>query len=346
MTHMSYTFEAEISPGMAPRDVVSLAQIAEDGGFDRLGISCIALWPDTYQLQALVAANTTRIRIGSMVTNPYTRHAAVHAAALATLDELSEGRAFCGLGVGAGLEALGLQYPQPVRTLRESITAITRLLAGETVSMQGRTLMLNAARLHRPATHKVPIAIGTRSKQVMRLAGELADIALVGARHLTPALVAQYRGWLAEGAARAGRRADAIEVMPRITLCISRDERLAITSVKRYAAHYLDILGERGPPVDAARRVAISDALKQARGWYFDLERHDPPALLDLVDDALTRAFAVVGTPEQCADQIRALLALGFRGVSCNLAPVVRSSNYLGLRETLEGAAEMLALLR
>ena len=212
--------------------------------------------------------------------------------------------------------------------------------------MRGQTLTLNEARLHRPPAHKIPIAIGTRSEQVMRLTGELANIALVGARHLTPALVAQYRGWLAEGAVRAGRRADEIEVMPRITLCISRDESRAITSVKRYAAHYLDILGERGPPVDPARRAAISDVLKTARGWYFDLERYDPPGLLDLVDDALARAFAVVGTPEQCADQIRTLLALGFQGVSCNLAPVIGSSNYIGVRQTLEGAAEMLALLK
>ncbi len=343
---MTYTFEAEISPGMAPREVVGLAQLAEDGGFHRLGISCVALWPDTYQLQALVAANTSRIGIGSMVTNPYTRHAAVHAAALATLDELSDGRAFCGMGVGAGLEALGIHYKQPVRTLRESVTAITRLLAGETVSMQGQTLMLDGACLLRPPAHKVPIAIGTRSEQVMRLTGELADIALVGARHLTPDIVAQYRGWLAEGAARAGRSPDAIEVMPRITLCVSHDEALAITSVKRYAAHYLDILGERGPPVDPARRAAISHALKEARGWYFDLARYDPPALLELVDDALARAFAVVGTPEQCAEQVRSLLALGFRGVSCNLAPTNQASNYLGLKETLEGAAEMLALLK
>jgi 5,10-methylenetetrahydromethanopterin reductase len=342
---MPYTFEAEISPGMAPRDVISLAQLVEDGGFARLGISCIALWPDTYQLQALVAANTRRIHIGSMVTNPYTRHAAGHAAALATLDELSEGRAFFGIGAGAGLEALGLQDPKPVRTLRDSITAITRLLAGETVSMQSQTLVLNEARLHRPPIHKVPIAIGTRSEQVMRLAGALADIALVGARHLTPTLIGQYRRWLAEGAARAGRSPDAIEVMPRITLCISRDAPRAITSVKRYAAHYLNILGERGPAVDPARHGAISEVLKQARGWYFDVERYDPPALFDLIDDDLTRAFAVVGTPEQCAEQIRAVLALGFQGVSCNLAPVIGGSNHAGLRETLEGAAEMLALL-
>ena len=343
---MAYIFEAEISPGMASREVVALAQIAEDAGFDRLGISCVALWPDTYQLQALVAAATRRIRIGSMVTNPYTRHAAVHASALATLDEISDGRAFCGIGTGAGLEAFGIAYPQPVRTLRETVTAIRGLLAGETVTFEGQTLKLDAARLLRPPAHTVPIAIGTRSEQIMKLAGELADVALVGARHLTPPIVAQYRIWLAEGAARVGRDAAKIEVMPRVTLCISHDERLALESVKRYTAHYVDILGDRGPAMDPNRRAAISRTLKQATGWYFDLARYDPPEMLALIDDDLTRAFAIVGTPEQCAAQIREMLALGFEGVSCNLAPTNRQSNYLGVKETLDGAAEMLALLK
>lgn len=342
---MTYTFEAEISPGMAPNEAIALAQIAEDAGFHRLGISCVALWHDTYQLQALAAANTKKIRIGSMVTNPYTRHPAVHAAALATLDEISGGRAFCGMGVGAGLEALGLSYPKPVRTLRETITAIKALLAGETVTMDGETLKLHGASLNRPPQHHVPIAIGTRSEQVMQLAGELADIALVGARHHTPELVAQYRSWLAAGAARVGRDASTIQLMPRITLCISHDEQLAIDSVKRYAAHYLDIFGANGPPVDPAKREAIVRTLKDARGWYFDLDRYDPPEMLALVDNDLTRAFAIVGTPEQCAGQIRDLLRLGFHGVSCNLAPVIRVTNYLGLKETLDGAAEMLNLL-
>lgn len=342
---MTPLFEAEISPCMPAHDVVSLAVQAEEAGFDRLGISCVALWPDTYQLQALAAAATRRIRVGSMVTNPYTRHAAVHAAALATLDDVSGGRAFCGLGVGAGLEPLGIAYPRPARALRETVQAIRGLLAGDSVSLDGETLKLVDARLRCPPAGRVPIAIGTRSPQVMRLAGELADIALVGARHLTPELVARYRGWLAEGAKRVGRDPSVIQVMPRITLCVSRDEGRAIDSVKRYAAHYLEILGENGPPVEPTRRAAILDCLRHARGWYFDLDRHDPPALMDLIDTDLARAFAVAGTPAQCAARVRAVLALGFEGVSCNLAPVIGGSNHAGLAETLEGAAEMLRLL-
>ena len=330
------TFEAEITPGMAPAEAVELGCLVEQAGFDRLGISCVALWPDTYQLQALIAARTERIQIGSMVTNPYTRHASVHASALATLQELSGGRAFCGLGVGAGLEELGLNYPRPVATLRETIATIRDLLVG---SSSGDLQVL------RPHEQAVPIAIGTRSEQVMKLAGEVADIALVGARHLTPQIVARYRGWLAEGAARVGRDVNEIEVLPRVTLCVSDDEELAINSVKRFAAHYLDILGDYRPPVDPGRRSAIVATLADATGWYFDLDRYDPPAMLDLIDGDLARKFAIVGTPQQCASQLRDLMALGFGGVSCNLAAVNRGSMYEGLRETIQGGAKVLALL-
>ena len=168
------TFEAEITPGMASAEAVELGCLVEDAGFDRLGVSCVAFWPDTYQLQALIAARTQRIQIGSMVTNPYTRHAAVHASALATLQELSGGRAFCGIGVGAGLEDLGIHYPRPVHTLRETVDAIRSLLSGREVVFDGETLTLDRARLIRPPTQPVPIAIGTRSPGVMKLAGEIA----------------------------------------------------------------------------------------------------------------------------------------------------------------------------
>jgi 5,10-methylenetetrahydromethanopterin reductase len=343
---MTLTFEAEITPGMAPSEAVELGCLVEDVGFDRLGISCVVGWPDTYQLQALIAARTERIHIGSMVTNPYTRHAAVHAAALATLQELSGGRAFCGIGVGAGLEELGLDYHRPAKTVRQNIEAIRALLAGGPGHLDGETVQLRGAALIRPPEQKVPIAIGTRSEMVMKLAGEVADIALVGARHLTPEIVARYRGWLAEGAARIGRDVNDIEVLPRVTLCISDDEDLAIESVKRFAAHYLDILGPYGPPVDPDLRAAIVATLSDATGWYFDLDRYDPPEMLRLIDADLARKFAIVGTPEQCATQMQDLLDLGFDGVSCNLAAVNRDNMFHGLGETIEGSREMLRLLR
>ena len=77
------------------------------------------------------------------------RHAAVNAATQASLQEVSEGRAFCGLGVRAGLEPFGMNDPRPVKTLRETIAAISGLLSGAPMSLCGGTLSVGPAGLLR-----------------------------------------------------------------------------------------------------------------------------------------------------------------------------------------------------
>ena len=198
---MTQLYEAEITPGMSTREVVDLARIAEDAGFDRLGISDVVFWPDCFVLMGIVSQHTSRIHLGPMVTNPYSRHPAVMAGIMAALQDASDGRMFLGLGVGAGLEQLGMGYDRPVRTLREAITAITGLLRGEEVTVPRRDHHDRArARMVGPV-RPVPISIGTRSPQVMRLAGELADIALVGGRLIDAKIAARL-----PDVARRGRR--------------------------------------------------------------------------------------------------------------------------------------------
>jgi len=74
--------EAEFSPGMTLAECEEVARLAEEAGFDRLGVSDVVLWPDTFVVQALCARATSRVQIGAMVTNPYSRHPAVTAAAV------------------------------------------------------------------------------------------------------------------------------------------------------------------------------------------------------------------------------------------------------------------------
>ena len=344
----SLIFEAEITPGMGVNEFCELAKKVEDAGFDRLGVSDVVLWPDAYQLQVLAARSTEKIMIGSMVTNPYTRHPSVHASSLATLNDVSNGRAFCGIGIGAGLEEIGITPEKPLLKLRETIEAIRNLLTGEKITSNGVTVSLDEARLVRPPSSDIPIAIGTRSPQVMRLAGEVADIALVGARNFTESTVELYKEWLAEGASRVGRDPKEIGVAPRVTLCISSESEVALSSLKRYAAHYLQIVGEHGPLVDERRKKKIFAALERSSGWYFDHNRFDDPELESLVDYELVRSFAIVGTPFEAAEQIEEILDLGFSQISCNLAAVRRPDNTMasGLAETIKGASEALRIVR
>jgi 5,10-methylenetetrahydromethanopterin reductase len=340
-------FEAEITPGMSTAEVVALGRLAEEVGFDRLGVSDVVFWPDCFVLLGLIAQGTSHIGLGPMVTNPYSRHPAVLAGAMAALQDASDGRAFLGIGVGAGLEQIGMRYERPVLALREAIGAVTALLRGEEVSLHGETITIDGARMVGPV-RPVPISIGSRSPQVMRLAGELADIALVGARHIDAGIAAEYRMWLADGAARAGRSLDDIDIAPRLTLCISRDGDLARRSLKRYVAHYSAIIR----PDDLLERddgrwmAEVEAALSRSTGWYFAHERLDDPDLDRLVDDDLVRRFAIAGTPDECAELTRDVMSLGFTSASMNLAAPRRGSMYEGLRETLENSAELLSLLR
>ena len=192
---MPLTIEAEITPGMSPKEIAHLAAVVEDVGFDRLGISDVPSYPDGFQLQTLCALVTKRILIGSLVTNPYSHHPVLLASAAATLQEVSNGRAFLGIGSGAGLEDIGIAQPKPVVALREAIVIIRDLLAGRTVEHHGHTYTITKAKLIRVPQQHVPLMIGTRSPQTMRLAGELADIAVIGARYWSPETAQRYRQW-------------------------------------------------------------------------------------------------------------------------------------------------------
>lgn len=343
--HVLHHIEAEITPGMTAREFVELARLVEQVGFDRLGVSDVVFWPDCFVLMGLAAQATQRVHLGPMVTNPSSRHPAVLAGIMATLQDVSQGRAFLGLGVGAGLEALDLDLSRPATRLREAITVIRGLLSGDEVDHRGDTLTVRTSRMVGPV-QPVPISIGTRSPEVMRLAGEIADIALVGGRYLSPAIAATYRQWLGEGAARTGRDPGTLEVAPRLTLCCSRDGALARRSVKRYVAHYVVLIKPAELALDAGWLARVTAALDRSRGWYFDHDRYDDPELDTLIDDDLVRRFAIAGTPDECVELTREVLDLGFTSVSMNLAFPVRDSMATGLRETIETFGEVLSELR
>ncbi len=328
---------------MRVAEVVQLAQLVEAVGFDRLGILDVPLYPDCFQLQALCAQATHRVHIGPLVTNPYSHHPVLLAAAAATMAELSEGRAFLGLGWGAGLAEIGIAQPKPVAALRESIAIINELLAGKTVTHHGSVFHVSNARLARTPGRRVPICIGTRSPQTMRLAGELADIAIVGARYITAETARSYRAWVAQGVARAGRSTEDVEIAPRLSLCVSHDGALARKSVKLHTAYYLTLLKPPEIGIDPDRMAHIEMLVRRASGWYFAPDVSYPDEIHDLISDDIVERFAIAGTPRECLAQMREFARLGFTSVSMNLAAVRRGTMYEGYRETVKSFGEVIA---
>jgi 5,10-methylenetetrahydromethanopterin reductase len=337
-------FEAEVTPVLKTKEVMKLAQIAEDAGVDRLGISDVIFYPDTYELQALCATVTKRIKIGSLVTNPFTRHPVITAAAISTLDEISDGRAFLGIGAGAGIAKLGVLHSPPAPAIREAIRIIRDLLSGNVVSFQasGYQLSSKETRLEFPPNHAVPILIGTRSPKVAKLAGEIADIIVIGARYISDQQLTKYIGWISEGAAKAKRDVRNLEIAPRLTICASRDGELAKRSVKLYAAYYLALLKPPDLPIEEDKLQKISNAVRRVRGWYFSPNVQYPEEIDNLVDEEIVDKFAVAGTPDECIVKIRNIISrYRFKAVSLNVASVKRKNIFDGMAETVKSFGEI-----
>jgi 5,10-methylenetetrahydromethanopterin reductase len=338
-------FEAEITPVLKTKEIMKLAQLAEEAGVDRLGISDVVFYPDTYSLQALCATVTKRIKIGSLVTNPFTRHPAVTAAAVSTLDEISDGRAFLGIGAGAGIAKLGLLRSPPAPAIRKAVHIIRELLSGKVVNFEGSAYQLSCkeTRLEFPPNHHVPILIGTRSPKVAKLAGEIADIIVIGARYISDRQLTNYLGWISEGAVKAERDIGTVEIAPRLTICASSDGELAKQSVKLYAAYYLALLNPPDLPIEEDKLQKISNAVRKVKGWYFSPSVQYPEEIDNLVDEEIVDKFAVAGTPDECIAKIRRMISrYGFRSISLNVASVRRKNIFDGMVETVKAFGEII----
>src|SRR5215831_9931331 len=128
--------------------LADLAALAEDTGYDDLWLADERFFREVYASLTLCALRTRRIRLGPCVTDPYSRHPALTALAIATLDEISNRRAVLGIGAGvSGFRELGVDASRSAVAIREAIELIRRLLSGETVTRRGRAITLDDGRL-------------------------------------------------------------------------------------------------------------------------------------------------------------------------------------------------------
>lgn len=124
-------FGIEFVPNEDLNKIVERVKLAEEVGFEYAWITDHYNNKNVYETLALIAKETETIKMGTGVTNPYVRSPAISASAIATIDELSDGRATFGIGPGdkATFDALGIPWEKPVSTIKAAIADINALLA-------------------------------------------------------------------------------------------------------------------------------------------------------------------------------------------------------------------------
>jgi len=256
----------------------ALAALAERAGFEMLGIvDSQSVSADVYMALAVAAQSTSRIRLGPAVTNPVTRHPVVTANAMATLDRLSGGRAFMGLGAGdSAVFTLGLR-PARLAELEQTALDLQALTAGRRVVRDGRPGQLKGA------SRQLPIYLAADGPRAHQLAGRVADGAFIGSG-LTAPEVATSRAEIAAGARAAGRDPEVIDTWWLVKANVADSRDAAIEEIKgTLVSSGNRVFRAIAPP------VALHEAIEEIHRGY------DPLA---------HECFAIAGTPDDCVAQV------------------------------------------
>lgn len=287
-------FGIEFVPNKDLKEIATLVKLAEDVGFEYAWITDHYNNKNVYEALALIADATETIKLGPGVTNPYVRSPAITAAAIATLDEISNGRATCGIGPGdkATFDALGIEWTKPVSTIKDAVAMIRTLLAGEKTPGGAQLGGTKAVQ------EKIPVYQGAQGPKMLETAGEIADGVLINASN--PLDYEAAIPLIKKGAESAGKTLADVDVGAYTATSIATDTEKAKNAAKIVVAF---IAAGSPPPVLA--RHGLPEGINEKLGGL--IGEGNFGGAIGAVDDALLEAFSVCGTPDEFIPKIKAL---------------------------------------
>jgi alkanesulfonate monooxygenase SsuD/methylene tetrahydromethanopterin reductase-like flavin-dependent oxidoreductase (luciferase family) len=301
-------------------------RLYEDLGYDLIAVGDAPFaFHDMYLTLGLVAADTTRVRFATAVATPFLRHPVSDALAIATLDDVSGGRATFVLGSGGGVpQGLGVRPATAERT-GEYLSAMRTLLRGEPVEWDGsQTGSMNQV-------HPLPLYMSAYGPKSWSVAGRVADGVLMGVGSSERQLSTLREGvqTVRQAAAEAGRDPDAIDFWVNSHLSVADTREEAIEPV-------LDFLGSTGAfklrPKHSMERVPqeLHEPLYELRRRY-NIKHHalaggtNGPLVKELgLAEYLAAESAVCGTPDEVLSVLAEFQAAG---VTCVLNSVSGTKN-------------------
>ena len=299
-------FGIEFVPDRSPQKVVELATLAEEGGFEYVWITDHFNNRNTYVVLTATALSTQKVKLGPGVTNPYLTSPAWTASAVASLDEISGGRAVLGIGAGdrTTLETLGIGFLRlrPLSAIEESVDMIKLLWKGKAVHFKGAVFTLSGAKLNYTPGHAIPIYVGAQGPKLLELAGRIADGVLVNASHpidLEPAI-----RQITQGATCANRNIQQVDIAAYTCFSIDQDAHRAKEKAREVVAFIIagsppDVLERHKAPSDLAQKISER------------LVAGDFPNAFSLVPDELVDVFSISGSIDDCIQRIRELISIG-----------------------------------
>jgi 5,10-methylenetetrahydromethanopterin reductase len=298
------------------------AEQAEAAGYDGIVyVDSQNLAGDTYVALALAAKATERLKLGTGVTNPFTRHPAVTASAIATIQGESNGRAVLGIGRGdSALAHLGMA-PAHVDVFEDYLRRLQGYLRGEDVpfaaggdvddlNLADRPTASRIAWLRPGRFTKVPVDVAATGPRVIRMAAVVAD-------RITFALGAdpERLRWGIETAkkarAAAGLDPESMPFGAYVSVVAHPDPEVAqrtgeggLSLFARFQVMHGSVVG----PASEAERAVFQKVHDS-----YDMNHHARAGSqqASAITPEFADRFAILGKPEHCIARLQEIIALG-----------------------------------
>ena len=273
-------------PDMPPQTMVDVTKMAEDSGL--AGVFITEAGNDSLAYSLALGMRTSRITLGTAITNIYLRHPALLANEAAAVQEFTGGRFILGLGAGHREmnSTLGIDMGEPMAKMREVVGLLRKALDG------GRT----GPRV----TKKLPIYLAGVSKPMVKMAGEIGDGVIFN--FFPPARVKQALSELADGARSAGREPSSLDSALFATAFISDDLEAARRPARKLLSRYGALRFYGNMLARSGFKAEIEGIRAAAR---------DEAAAMKAVSDAMIDSSLLVGPESRIRERLAELTSPG-----------------------------------
>ncbi|MEU9073457.1 TIGR03842 family LLM class F420-dependent oxidoreductase [Kitasatospora sp. NPDC048538] len=274
--------------------------------------SCV-LWQEPFVIYSRILAETERLTVGPMVTNPSTRTWEVTASLFATLNDMYGNRTVCGIGRGDSAMRVAGRRPATLARLSEAMHAVKELAEGRTVEVDGTDMHLPWVR---PGA-ELPIWMGAYGPKALALTGRQADgfILQLADPYLTEYMIKAVRS----AAAEAGRDPDALTICVAAPAYVTADDSPEALAHAREQCrwfggmvgnHVADLVTHYGAHSDLVPD-ALTDYIKGRQGY--DYSHHGRAGNPDtaFVPDGIVDRFCLIGPPQAQLARLEQLRSLG-----------------------------------
>ena len=290
---------------MSPERTVALTKMAEDAGFKYVWtFDSHVLWKEPYPMLALLAANTSKVRLGTMVTNPAVRDLTVTASLFATLNIISGGRMDMGIGRGDSSRRILGRRPTAVADLRRAVQVIRDLASGKEVEHDGQPVQLTWA------SGDLPVWVAGYGPKVLAMTGEVAEGLIL--QIADPFLIRWFTGVTRGSAQKTGRKANDVKVLAAAPVWIADDLAKARAQVRWFPAmvgnHVADLV-ERHHQGELPKE--LTEYIEGRKGYDYREHADKDAAHLGFITDAVIDRFTIVGPAEAHRQKLEELVEAG-----------------------------------